>query len=99
MLSKNPLDYPTGKKLTKEELAEALRLAIIAELDAVNLYMQLARAIDDERYRKVFEDVAREERTHIGEFLALLKAIDPEQAEELEKGRKEVEELTGIRVE
>jgi len=99
LLSKNPLDYPSGKKLTKEELAEALRLAIIAELDAINLYMQLARAIDDEKYRKVFEDVAKEEKTHVGEFLALLEILDPEQAKELEEGREEVEELTGMKKE
>jgi len=55
-MSKNPLDYPSGKKFTKEELAEALRMAIIAELDAVNLYMQFARAIEDEntvRYLRI----------------------------------------------
>lgn len=72
-----------------------MRLAIIAELDAINLYLQLARSIDDENVRKVFEDVADEEKTHFGEFLALLKALDPKQAEELEKGALEVRELTG----
>jgi len=94
-MSKNPLDYPSGKKFTKEELAEALRMAIIAELDAVNLYMQFARAIEDEKYRKVFEDIAKEEKTHVGEFLALLKTLDPEQAKELEEGEEEVRELMG----
>jgi len=95
-MSKHPLDLPVGRKLSKEEVAEALRLSIIAELDAINLYLQLARSIDDERVRKVFEDIAKEEKTHVGEFLALLKSLDPEQVEELRKGAEEVEELTGI---
>ncbi|OYT37430.1 MAG: rubrerythrin [Desulfurococcales archaeon ex4484_58] len=98
MLSKNPLNLIREKKLSKEELAEALRLSIIAELDAINLYSQLARLVDDERYRKVFEDIAREEKTHVGEFLALLKTLDKEQVEELVKGLREVEELTGLEI-
>jgi len=94
MMSKSPLEVPTGRKLSREELLEALRISIIAELDAINLYMQFARAVDDERVRKVFEDVAREEKTHVGEFLALLKLLDTEQATELSAGEKEVRELS-----
>ncbi len=94
MISKSPLEVPTGRKLSREELLEALRISIIAELDAINLYMQFARAVDDERVRKVFEDVAREEKTHVGEFLALLKLLDAEQATELSAGEKEVRELS-----
>ena len=95
-MAKHPLDLG-DKKFSKEELAEALRLSIIAELDAINLYLQLARSIDDEAVRKVFEDVADEEKTHVGEFLALLKNIDPKQVEELRHGAEEVEELTGLK--
>jgi len=97
-LSKNPLDLPKDRKFTKKELAEALRYSIIAELDAINLYLQFARATEDERIRKVFEEVAKEEKTHIGEFLALLKILDPEQAEEIEEGAKEVKELIGTKI-
>jgi Uncharacterized conserved protein len=93
LFGKNPLDYPTGRKLSKDEIAEAVRMSIIAELDAISFYLQLARAIDDEKIRKVFEDIAREEKTHFGEFLAVLKELDKEQIEELEKGRMEVEEI------
>ncbi len=96
MLSKHPLELPVSRKLSREEVAEALRLSIIAELDAINLYLQLARSIDDERVRKVLEDVAKEEKTHVGEFLALLKSLDPEQVEELKRGAEEVREMTGV---
>lgn len=98
MMSKHPLDLPPGRKLTKDEIADALRLAIIAELDAINLYLQIARSAEVDSVRKIFEDIAREEKTHVGEFLAMLKNIDPEQVEELKAGAREVEELTGVRV-
>ncbi|RLF09348.1 MAG: rubrerythrin [Thermoprotei archaeon] len=95
MMSKNPLDTPRDRKFTREELMEALRLSIIAELDAINMYSQFARACEG-RFREVFEDVAKEEKTHVGEFLALLKALDSEQAAELKAGEREVRELTGL---
>lgn len=96
MMSKHPLDLSSPRKLSREEILEALRLSIIAELDAINLYLQLARSIEDEKVRKVFEEVAREEKTHVGEFLTVLKELDFQQAEELEKGASEVAELTGL---
>ena len=94
MMSKNPLDVPRDRKFTADELIEALRLSIIAELDAVNMYLQFARACSDEKVKKVFEDIAREEKTHVGEFLALLKNLDVEQASQLRVGEREVKELT-----
>jgi rubrerythrin len=93
MLSQEPIDL--GKVKQTEVDKEALRLAIIAELDAVSLYEQLAAVVKKEDLKKVLLEVAREEKTHVGEFQALLLKYDEEQAEELEKGAKEVEELTG----
>jgi rubrerythrin len=61
------------EKFDSLEVADALRFAIIAELDAISLYLQLAKYVDDELVRKVFEDVAREQKAHFGEFFAVLK--------------------------
>lgn len=95
MLSKIPIDM---KKVREEDITkEVLRVAIIAELDAVNLYEELASAVEDEDVRAVFMDVAKEEKTHAGEFMTMLLKEDEEQVKELEKGRKEVEELLGER--
>ena len=74
---------------------ELLRVGMIAELDAVSLYEQLAAATDNENLKKVFLNIAKEEKTHFGEFQALLLKLDKEQVEELEKGKEEVKELTG----
>jgi rubrerythrin len=93
MLSKIPIDM---KKVRQEDIKkEVLRVAVIAELDAINLYEELASMVDDEDIRKVFMDVAQEEKTHVGEFRTLLMAEDEEQYNEIKKGKKEVEELTG----
>jgi len=91
-MSKIPVDM---KKIKKEGLdREILRVGIIAELDAINLYEQLAATTENENIRKVFLDIAKEEKTHMGEFQELLLREDEEQAKELEEGKKEVDELT-----
>jgi rubrerythrin len=42
---------------------------------------------------KLLLDVAKEEKTHVGEFQALLLMEDKEQEKELKEGKREVEEL------
>jgi len=93
MLSKNPLEIDSRKKLDKEGVAQAIRLAIIGELDAINLYLQLAQAIEDQSIKRVLQDIAEEEKIHVGELLEILKRIDEEQAKALEKGAREVSEI------
>jgi rubrerythrin len=92
MLSKIPINL---EKIKKEDLAkEILRAGIIAELDAINLYEQMAALAENEPIRKILLDIAKEEKTHVGEFQTLLLKEDAEQVEKLEEGKKEVEELT-----
>ncbi|MFZ5452498.1 MAG: ferritin family protein [Thermodesulfobacteriota bacterium] len=93
MLSLIPADL---SKLSKEKLnQELLRVAIIAELDAINLYEQLAALTDDADIKAVFLDIAKEEKTHVGEFQTMLLRLDQEQVQEMEAGKEEIEELTG----
>ena len=66
---------------------------MIAELDAINLYEQLSAMTDNKTLKKILLDIAREEKTHMGEFLTLLLEEDKEQKRELEKGEEEVKEL------
>ncbi|MEM5820298.1 MAG: ferritin family protein [Candidatus Aenigmatarchaeota archaeon] len=77
----------------KDSDKQILRLGIIAELDAINLYEQLASKAKNEKIKKILLDIAKEEKTHVGEFLSLLLEIDKEQKEELKKGEKEVKEI------
>ncbi len=92
MLSQIPISL---QKVKKEDLdKEILRIGMIAELDAVSLYEQLAAMTENELIKKVLLDIAKEEKTHVGEFETLLLKEDPEQMKELAEGKKEVEELT-----
>jgi len=71
---------------------EILRAGIIAELDAISLYEQMAEMTDNHDIKKILMDIAKEEKTHVGEFQTLLLKEDQEQVKELEEGKKEVEE-------
>jgi rubrerythrin len=93
MMSNIPVDL---NKVPKENIdKEILRVGIIAELDAINLYEQLASKTENPDIKKVILDIAKEEKTHVGEFQALLLRLDKQQVEELAAGKKEVEKETG----
>jgi len=92
MLSQLPINL---SKVNKEDIdKEILRAGMIAELDAVSFYEQMAVMTENEDLRKVLLDIAREEKTHIGEFETLLLKLDQEQISENEHARKEIDELT-----
>jgi len=92
MLSAEPVKLD---KLKKEDIdKEILRLAMIAELDAVSLYEQLAAMTKNNAIKTILLDIAKEEKTHVGEFQALLLKLDQQQMIELENGKREVEEKT-----
>ena len=92
MLSQIPIDL---KKMKEDNLnKEILRAAIIAELDAINLYEQMATLTENKHLKMILLDIAKEEKTHVGEFQALLLMNDKQQEKELAEGKKEVEELT-----
>lgn len=91
MLSKIPFNM---ENLSDDDIdRQILRVGLIAELDAINLYEQLAALTKDDKIKAIFLDIAREEKTHVGEFLTLLLMNDEEQEDELEEGKEEVEEL------
>ncbi len=93
MLSQLPTDFTKVAKVHLNQ--EILRAAIIAELDAINFYEQMAALTDDKDIKKVLLDIAREEKTHAGEFQTLLLRLDAEQVKEMEHAKKEIKELTG----
>ncbi len=85
----------SDRKLTKEELVRAIRFDIAAEYEAVQLYTQLAESIDDKLAIAVLLNVADEELEHAGEFLKLLRYLNPDEEAHYEDGYKEVEEMMG----
>jgi rubrerythrin len=81
------------RKLTHDELVRAIRFMVAAEYEAIQLYMQLAESTDNKLAQAVLRDIADEERVHAGEFLRLLKELDPEEEEFYKDGYEEVEEI------
>jgi len=50
---------------------------------------------ENKHLKMVLLDIAKEEKEHVGEFQYLLLKLDKQQQEELEEGKKEVQELIG----
>jgi len=79
--------------LTKEELIRSIRFMIAAEYEAVQLYEQTAESTDNALAREVLLDIAGEEKEHAGEFLRLLRELDPDEEKFYQEGYAEVEEM------
>jgi rubrerythrin len=81
------------RKLTHEELVRAIRFMIAAEYEAIQLYQQTAESTDNELAKEVLLDIADEEKEHAGEFLRLLRELDPDEEKFYKEGYEEVEEM------
>ena len=75
---------------------QILRAGMIAELDAINLYEQMSDFSSNETMKNVILDIAKEEKTHAGEFLYLLKELDKQQPVENENAVAEVMKLKKV---
>lgn len=81
------------RKLTKEELVRAIRFMIAAEYEAIQLYQQTAESTGNKLAKEVLTDIADEEKEHAGEFLRLLRELDPKEEKFYKEGYEEVEEI------
>ncbi len=79
------------RKLTTEELIRAIRFAIAAEYEAIQVYTQIADSIDHKLAAEVLRDIANEERVHAGEFMRVLMELAPDEKNYYAEGAKEVE--------
>jgi len=89
----NPFAGNVQRKLTKEELIQAIRLDIAGELEAIYVYDAHVQATDDPVAKKVIADIRDEEKAHVGELMTLLRYLDPEEAEHFAEGEDEVREM------
>lgn len=88
----NPFVANVPRQMTNEELAQALRVDIAGELEAVIGYEAHAMATTDERVKKILYHIADEERSHVGELQQLLYMISPREAEHTEKGKHKIQQ-------
>ena len=85
--------------MSYNENLEAVRLAIIAELDTINYYEQVANATRDEQIKRVFQDVIKEKIKLVGVFMALLARLDPQFTRLYREGIGILEKRLGVKVE
>lgn len=81
------------RKLTKVELVRAVRFMVAAEYEAIQLYQQTAESTDNKLAKTVLIDIANEEKEHAGEFIRLLRELDPDEEKFYKEGYEEVEEM------
>lgn len=91
----NPFSGNVDRKMSQEELVQAIRMDIAGELEAIFEYDAHVQAAQDQRVQKVLADIRDEERQHVGELMTLLRFLDPKEGELFEKGHQEVKVLTG----
>ena len=82
-----------ARKMTKEEVFQAIRLDLASELEAAYLYQSLVMATDDPVVKKVLSDIRDEEKEHFGELMALMRYLDPNQKWFWDEGEGEVKEM------
>lgn len=89
----NPFQANVDRKMTREELLQAIRLDIAGELEAIYLYDAHVQATDDVAAKTVIADIRDEEKAHVGELMTLLRTLDPAEAEFFVSGESEVKEM------
>lgn len=87
----NPFVGEVPHQMSNDELAQALRVDITGEYEAIIGYEAHAMATTDERAKKVLSHIADEERKHVGELQQLLYMISPKDGEQTEKGRQKIQ--------
>lgn len=92
----NPFQGNVERKMTKEELIQAIRLDIASELEAIYVYDAHVEATDDVRAKKIISAIRDEEKVHVGELMTLLMVLDPKEIKMFASGEAEVNKMLGI---
>jgi rubrerythrin len=67
------------KNISEEDIdKELMRVAIMAEFDAINMYEQMANLTDNENLKTILLDIAKEEKVHAAMFQTVLMEVDHE---------------------
>jgi rubrerythrin len=82
--------------LNDRELIRALRVAIAAEHDAASFYENIADSINDKTIKAQLQDIANEEKVHVGELEQILSTIDKEDQKFLDEGKQEVSKESSL---
>lgn len=65
-----------------------IRKALIDELEAINGYEDFMQHLEDRQAIQTMGHINTEEKEHVAELMALLRRLDPAQAQKLEQELK-----------
>lgn len=91
----NPFVIDVPRKLSADELAQAIRVDIAGEYEAIIGYEAHAMATDDEVARKILLHISDEEKHHVGELQELLFRLSPNEKQKVDSGRMESQSMLG----
>lgn len=66
-----------------------IRKRLEEEYDAINNYMKMLPHTSEEWAKKIIEDIANEEKAHVGELEYILYKLSPEEKKNVDKGKEE----------
>lgn len=84
----------TPESFTDREITRAIRDAIIAEEGAIKQYEVIVDASDNPQVKEVLQDIANEEKVHVGELQELLRNLLKDEQGFLDEGAGEVKKET-----
>ena len=88
----NPFTATGRKQLQGEALAQAIRMDMAAEMDAINLYVAHLEGTEDPVIRGMIEHIIAEEKEHLAEFEQILLMLDATQREKQREAAIEMQE-------
>lgn len=90
-----PSRSPPPTKALPSRDVRLLRAVLARELETINEYEQMADEAEDPHIREFFLHLAKEEKEHVGEAMALINERDPDQKRELDEADTRFEHFSG----
>lgn len=81
--------YTPERKLTHTELLRAVKFAISAEFEAIQLYQQLMERTHNKEVIKTLTEITHDEKKHAGGLYKLLTLLSPEDEKAYDEGAEE----------
>ena len=93
----DPFVANVTKQLTPENLIQAIRADIVGEYEAVMGYEAHALTAPNERVRQILQQIADDEKKHIGQLMEVLDLLSPQDQQLLAQGRQTAQQaIQGI---
>lgn len=78
---------------TEREMIRAIRFAIASEYEAIQIYEEMVENINNKDAKTIIEEIITDEKVHVGNFLQLLKMLNPKEEDYYKEGYKETMDL------